>query len=97
MFAVEGHSMVAFTAAYRVFSYLFVASRIDFSDYVFVLKVYVDTLGDRIVTRIARLALKVKGCNNLVFHDVHYSLSMTPFVGNVDFMEWRCIGNAIGL
>src|SRR5215471_713590 len=97
MFTVQSHAMVAFTAAYGVFSYLLVGSRIDFSDYVFVLKVYIDTLGDRIVTGIARFAAKVKRCNNLVFRDVHHSLSMTSFVRNVDFVERCCIGNAVGL
>src|SRR5215831_18603396 len=97
MFAIESHAMVALAAAYGVFSYLLVGSWIDFSDYVFVLKVDIDTLGHRIVTRIAGFALKVKRCNNLIFRDVHYSFSMTSFVGNVNFMERRCIGNAIGL
>src|SRR5215472_8556339 len=50
---VKGHSMVATTFAYRILCNFLVGRRIDFGNDVFVLKVYIDTLGDRVISRIS--------------------------------------------
>src|SRR4029077_17786412 len=43
------------------------------------------------------LTIEVQGLHDLVLRHVDYGLGFAPFVGNVQFVEGRCIGASIGL
>ncbi len=95
MFAVEGHAVVAPAFAHRVFSDLPVGCRINFSDNVPVLKIYIDAFRYRVIARIAGLALKMDRCDDLIFHNVHHGFRFRALVRNIDFVERRRVGNSV--
>src|SRR5215467_9976295 len=97
MLAVQGHTMIALALTHRVLCDFFVSCGIDFSDYVLVLKVYINAPGDRIITWIAGLALKVNGRNDLIFGYVHHRLSFGTLIRNVDFVKWRRVCDPVRL
>ncbi len=97
MLRIEGHPVIAATLAHRIFRDLFVCRRINLSDDIFVLEVHVNPFGNRIVSRIAGLTLKVQSCDNRIRVDVHHGQGARPFVGNVDLVKWRRIGDSVRL
>src|SRR5258708_3368072 len=97
MLRVESHPVIAATFANRILRDLFVCRRVDLSDNVLILQVYIDPFGDWIVPGITRLTLKMQSGDDDILIGVHYGQCMGAFVGNVDLVKWWCISNPIRL
>ena len=72
MFGIECHPMIPATFAHRILRNFFISGRVDFGDDIFVLQIYINPPGNRVVPGIAGLTAKVQSGDNLILAGIHH-------------------------